>query len=56
VDRKSKLEHQRAEMKVKIGRKEEGIGQQGSKEKKGINSEKMDAREKLTQGRKEKGN
>jgi hypothetical protein len=47
VDRKSKLDRQRAEMKVKIGRKEEGKGQQGRKEKKGINSEKNGRKRKI---------
>jgi hypothetical protein len=32
VDRKSKLERQRAEMKMEIGRKKEGKEQQGRKE------------------------
>jgi len=32
VGRKSKLERQRAEMKVETGRKKEGKGQQGRKE------------------------
>jgi len=56
VDRKSKLDHQWAEMKVKIGRNKEGNRQQGRKEKKGIKARKMDARENLTHGRKEEGN
>jgi len=47
ADRKSKLDRQRAEMKVKIGRKEEGKGQQGRKEKKGINSEKNGCKRKI---------
>jgi hypothetical protein len=32
VDRKSKLERQREEMKIEMGRKKEGEGQQGRKD------------------------